>query len=53
MNTSLCRADKHVLMVVHKRQWRRWGRKMSYLRCFCCELEVGPLPWRGRASLFL
>ena len=43
-STLLCRADKHMLRVTHRRAWPRFWAKMSYLRCFCCDLKMGPLP---------
>jgi hypothetical protein len=39
----LCRADRHVLVVVSQRRpWRFWT-KVSFLQCLCCDLKLGPL----------
>jgi hypothetical protein len=50
MKTSLRRADRHILIVVHERQWLHLGRKLAYLQCFCCDFQMGPLTVGGRAS---
>jgi hypothetical protein len=43
----LCRADRHVLVVVSQRRpWRFWT-KVSFLQCLCCDLKLGPLRWRS------
>jgi hypothetical protein len=43
VNPSQCQADKHVLVVVHGRRWLVVGKELSYLRCCCCDLRLGPL----------
>ena len=42
-NRLLCRADRHVLVVVVKRDGRAFWRRVSFLQCMCCDLRLGPL----------
>ena len=45
-NGLLGRADKHRLCVTHRRDWPRFWTQLSYLRCLCRDLKIGPLPSR-------